>query len=110
MACVVLYRVLGPLTSADLMESSGEGLKVAYQVLDETRVLFQFIVYQCPACVCALFVVNLKGVWFGDHSGLPRSVQRVRGKEGLSTLPNRAMRALRYCISGIVVGSFLGAV
>ncbi len=36
--CCVVWS--GPLTSADLMGVSGEGLKVAYQVLDEMRVFY----------------------------------------------------------------------
>jgi hypothetical protein len=57
-------RLSGPLTTADLMGTNGETLKVAYQVLDGTRVVFQF---HCLSV--SLFrsftvsAVNLKGVW-----------------------------------------------
>jgi len=45
----------GPLTSADVLDANGKGLKVAYQVLDETRLLFQFL---HRLCLCVSNYLN----------------------------------------------------
>jgi hypothetical protein len=86
----------GPLTSADLMVASGEGLNlmVAYQVLDETYLLFSIISFcrftlSAGSCVC--FWNNLNLVLPLTDSGLPWCVQRGGSKEGIPQLQDRAL-------------------
>jgi hypothetical protein len=79
----------GPLTSVDLMEAGGEGIKVAYQVLDETRLLFPVsFVLPSVSCLCSLNNLNL--VLLTD-SGLPWCLQRGGSKEGIPELPDHAL-------------------
>ena len=75
----------GPLTSADVLDANGKGLKVAYQVLDETRLLFQFFTSSVLVCVSNNLNGSLSLVMAYD-SGLPWGVQRGSSKKGIPEL------------------------
>lgn len=72
--------LLGPLTSTDLMEAGGEGLKVAYQVLDETRVVFRFHV-SLRVCVCAFRCKSEGSLVLVINQGFPGAYSEAAAKK-----------------------------